>query len=72
MLLWIKKTLKIFPTTNAAYEIFEVRYENAYGGLNIEFTISVSGILCETTYLLVRKRHKFHGSKSEKYFIQRL
>ena len=31
-----------------------------------EFTISGSDLLSEITYLLVRKRHEFHGSKSEK------
>ena len=46
--------------------IFEVRSETAYGGQNNEFTISGSGLPCETTYSLVRKRHEFHGSKSEK------
>ena len=46
-----------FPTTNAADNFFEVRAETAYGGRNNEFTISGSGILCENTHFLVRKRH---------------
>ena len=61
-----KEIIEIFPTTNAADEIFEVKSETAYSGQNNEFTISGIGLLCETTYLLVRKRHEFHGSKSEK------
>ena len=61
-----KENTEDFPTTNAADENFEVRAEIAYGGRNNEFTISGSGLLCETTYLLVRKRHECHGSKSEK------
>ena len=35
------------------------------------FTISGIVLICETTSLLVRKCHDFHGSKSEKYFVQR-
>ena len=66
-----KEKIEIFPTTNSANEKFEVRAETTYGGQNNEFTISGSGVLCETTYLLVRKLHEFHGSKSEKYFVQR-
>ena len=58
-----KENIENFPTN-------EVRYGTAYGGQNIEFTISVSGLLCETTSLLVRKLHGFHGSNSEKYFFQ--
>ena len=65
-----KENIENFPTTNAADENFEVIAETAYGGRNNEFTISVSGLLCETTSLLVIKRHEFHGSKSEKYFFQ--
>ena len=65
-----KENIEIFPTTNAANKNVEVRAETEYGGQNNEFTISGSGLLCETTSLLVRKRHEFHGSKSEKYFIQ--
>ena len=42
-----------------------MRAESSYGDQNNEFTISKSGLLCETTSLLVRKRHEFHGSKSE-------
>ena len=61
-----KENTENFPTTNAADENFEVRTGTEYGGQNNEFTISGSGLLCETTYLLVRKRHEFHGSKSEK------
>ena len=71
VLLKIKKTREIFPSTFAADEHFEVRSETAYGSRNNEFTISGSGLICETTYLLVRKRHEFHGYKSEKYFVQR-
>ena len=65
-----KENIEIFPTANAADENVEVRSETAYGGRIYEFTISRSGILCETTYLLVRKRHEFHGSNPEKYFLQ--
>ena len=61
-----KENIEIFPTINDADKNFEVRSESAYGGRNNEFTISGSGLICETTYLLVRKRHEFHGSKSEK------
>ena len=66
-----KKKNEIFPTTNAADENFEVISETADSGRNNEFTISARGLLCETTSLLFRKRHEFHGSKSEKYFVQR-
>ena len=66
-----KEKIEICPTTNAADENFEVRAETAYGVRNNEFTISGSGLLCETISLLVRKRYEFHGSKSEKYFVQR-
>ena len=47
----------------------EVQDETAYSGQNNKFTISGSGILCETTSLLVIKHHRFHGSKSEKYLV---
>ena len=60
-----KENIEICPTNNAADETFEVRAETEYGGRNNEFTISGSGLLCEITYLLVRKHHEFHGSKSE-------
>ena len=63
-----KENIEIFPTTNSADESFEARSETAYGGLNNEFTISGSGLFCETTYLLVRNVYELHGSKSEKYF----
>ena len=62
---------EICPTTNAADEHIEIHAETAYGGKNNEFTISGSGLLCETTSILVRKRHEIHGSKTEKYFVQR-
>ena len=58
-----KENIEIFLTTNAADESFEVRTETAYGGWNNEFTISGSGLLLETTYLLVRESNKLHGSK---------
>ena len=64
-----KENIEICPTTNAADEIFEVRAETAYGVRNNEFTISGSGLLCETVSLLVRKRHGFYGSNPEKYFV---
>ena len=64
-----KENIENFPTTNTDDENFEVRAETTYGGLNNEFTILGSGLLFETFYLLVRKRHEFHGSKSEKYFV---
>ena len=67
-----KENIEICPTNNAADENFEVRAETVYGGQNIEFTISGSGLLCETTSLLVIKLHEFHGSKSENYFVQSL
>ena len=66
-----EENIEIFPTTNAANENFEVGSETEYGGQNNESTISGSGIICETTHLLVRKRHKFNISKSEKYTVQR-
>ena len=66
-----KEIIELSPTTNAADENFEVISETAYGGRNNEFNISGSGILFETKYLLVRKRHEFHRSKSEKCFVQR-
>ena len=59
-----KESIKIFPTTNAADENSEIRAENAYAGQNNEFTISGSGLICEATYLLVKKFREFHGSKS--------
>ena len=65
-----KENIEIFPTTNAADENSEVRAETAHGGQNNKFTISGSGLLCENTYLLVIKRHEYHGSNSEKYFVQ--
>ena len=58
-----KYNFEIFPTTNNAYEIFEVRAETAYGGQNNELTISGSGVLSETASLLVWNRYKCHGSK---------
>ena len=61
-----KGSIEIFPTTNSADGIFWVRAETEYGGRNNEFTLSGSGILCETKYLLVRKHHGFCRSKSEK------
>ena len=54
-----KENIEIFPTTNAADESFEVIAETVYGCQNNEFTISGSGLLCETKSLLVRKRDKF-------------
>ena len=66
-----KENIEIYPTTNAADENFEVIAETAYGGQNNEFTILGNGLLCETTSLLVRKRHEFHGSKAEKYLFHR-
>ena len=48
-----KENIKICPTTNAADENFEVRAETAYGGQKNEFSISGSGLLCETTYFLL-------------------
>ena len=65
-----KENIKICPTTNAADEKNYVRAETAHGDQNNKFTISGRGLLFETTYLLVRKRHEFHGSKSEKYLVQ--
>ena len=65
-----KENIEICPTINAADENFEVRAETEYDGQNNEFNLSGSSLLCETTYLLVKKRHGFHGSKSEKYFVQ--
>ena len=64
VLLKIKK-IGISPTTNAADENFEARAETTYGGQKTKFNISVSDLLCETTYLLMIKRHEFHGSKPE-------
>ena len=52
-----KENIEICSTTSSAGENLEVRAETAYGGRNNKSTISVSGILCETTYLLVIKRH---------------
>ena len=66
-----KENIEISQLLILPIEKFEVRAETAYGGRNNEFIISESGLLCETTFLLVRKRHEFHGSKSEKYFVQR-
>ena len=65
-----KENIEIFPAANAVDENFEVRAETSYGGRNNEFTISGSGRLCETTSLLVRTRHEFHGSKSENNVFQ--
>ena len=48
-----KENIEICPTTNAADEIFEIRAETADGGRNNEFNISGSGLLCETTSLLI-------------------
>ena len=64
MFLKIKKTFKI-PQL-----IILPGAESSYGGQNIECTLSGSGLIFETAYLLVRKRHEFHGSKSGKYFVQ--
>ena len=60
-----KENIEISPTTNAADKNFEVRSETAYGDQKNELTISGSGLLCETTNMLVQKRHDFHGSNSE-------
>lgn len=59
------------PTTNAADELLDIHEETAYGGKKNEFTITGSGLLCESTSILTRKRHNIHGSKAEKYFVQR-
>ena len=67
-----KLNIEICPTTNADNEIFVIRAETVDGGQNNEFTSLLSGILFGTTSLLVIKLHEFHGSKSEKYFVQRL
>ena len=61
--------IEICPTTNAAGEDFEIRDGTSYSGQNNEFNISGSGIFRETITLLVRKRHEFHWSMSEKYFV---
>ena len=61
---------ELCPTTNVADDLFEIRAETAYGGRDNEFVISGSGLLCETTSILVRKRHEIYGSKTEKYFVQ--
>ena len=53
-----KENIEICPTNNAVDKKIE-------GGQNNESTISGSGLPCTTTHLLVRKRHGFHGSKSE-------
>ena len=66
-----EENIEICSTTNADEENFGVRAETAYGGQHNAFTIWGSGLLCEITSLLVRKRHEFHGSKSEKYSVQR-
>ena len=66
-----KENINILSTTNTADEKFEVISETTHGGQNNESTILGSGLIFETTYLLVRKRHEFHDSKSEKYFFQR-
>ena len=50
-----KENIEFSPTTNSADENFEFRAETAYGGRNNEFNISGSGLICETTSLLVRK-----------------
>ena len=60
-----KENIENFSATNADDGNFEVISETAYGGRNNKFNISGSGLLCETTFLFVRKRHEFHGSKSE-------
>ena len=62
---------EILPTTNAAEDNINIETETAYGGNNNEFTISGSGLLCECTTALTRKRHDIHGSKIEKFFVQR-
>ena len=51
-------------------EKFEVWAETAYGCRNNKFTILGSGILCETAKFIGQKIHKFHGSKSERYFVK--
>ena len=56
-----KEKIELFSTTNAADEKIEVRAKTAYGGRNNEFTISGSGLLCETTSLLVRNSMGFTG-----------
>ena len=60
-----KENIEILPTTNDANKNFKVRAESLYGGQNNGFTISGSGLICETTYILVQERHYFHGPKSE-------
>jgi len=62
---------EILPITNVAEENIDIQTETAYGGLNNEFTISGSGLMCECATTLTRKRHDIHGSKTEKYFVQR-
>lgn len=62
---------EIIPTTNAADDNVDIQAQTIYGGKDNEFTISGSGLLCETTSLLTRKRHEIHGSRSEKFFVQR-
>ena len=58
-----KENINILSTTNTADEKFEVISETTHGGQNNESTILGSGLIFETTYLLVRKCHEFHGSK---------
>ena len=42
-----KENIEIFPSTNSADEKFEVGSETAYGGQNIEFIISGSGLFSD-------------------------
>ena len=60
-----EETNGILPNTNAPDENVEVRAETEYCDQNIEFTISGSGLLCETTSLLVRKHRGFYGSSQK-------
>ena len=58
-----KENIEILPTTNDANKNFKVRAESSYGGQNNGFIISGSGLIYETTSILVPKPHNFHRSK---------
>ena len=52
------------PATNYVDKCIEINFETAHGGPKNEFQTSGSGILCECTSILTRKRHDINGSKT--------
>ena len=66
----IKKTLKFSQLQMPPMKISRLELKLHTVVKQNELTISGSVLLCENASLLLRKRYGFHGSKSEKYFVQ--